>query len=947
MWVLGSLGFTAPWLLLGLIALPVLWLILRAVPPAPIRRRFPGVALLLGLRDDDSQSDRTPWWLLLLRMLAVAAAIVAFAGPVLNPQAERAGSGPLLILVDATWADARDWPRVLDRVETLLADAGRSDRPVAVVASTDLPAGDLPFQAPETWVNRLAALTPAPWAPDPQRIADWATGLEGSFETWWLSDGLDRESRATLLTALEDHGPVTAFESPRPVYGLRPARFEDGLIHLTALRARDDTDATITLAARGLDPTGTERVLARTDATFAAGDTETTVQLSLPAELRNRVSRFEVEGIRSAGAVSLTDDGLKRREVALISGTEADEGLELLSPLHYLEQALAPTADLIDGALADVLLANPDAIILADVATVSPAEETALLEWIDEGGLLVRFAGPRLVASDVSRAEEDPLLPVRLREGGRTVGGAMSWGDPKTLRAFAEGSPFHGLPVPPDVTVSAQVMAQPDPDLASRAIAALDDGTPLVTRKRIGQGQVILFHVTANAEWSSLPLSGLFVQMLERLAISTRPAQPDAAELAGTTWTPEDILDGFGTIRDAGTLPGIAGEALATPQPGPALPPGLYAGADRRLAVNVLDDAAKLRPATWPARIPVEGLSSARETALTGALLIAALALLMADVIAALFLSGRLRGPRVTTAAAVLAALLGAVLSPDFAHAQITDGTASSQNPQPDAEDVAPDLTAAEVERALAATGEVVLAHVLTGDARVDETARAGLAGLSDTLYRRTSIEPAAPIAVDIETDELAFYPFLYWPISTEQPLPSDAAYARLNTYLRTGGMILFDTRDADTGGFGANTPTGRKLQQIAQPLDVPPLEPIPADHVLTRTFYLLQDFPGRHASRDVWVEAAPPDAEQIEGMPFRNLNDGVTPVVIGGNDWAAAWAMDANGSALYPVGRGYAGERQREIAYRFGVNLIMHVLTGNYKSDQVHVPALLDRLGQ
>ncbi len=159
--------------------------------------------------------------------------------------------------------------------------------------------------------------------------------------------------------------------------------------------------------------------------------------------------------------------------------------------------------------------------------------------------------------------------------------------------------------------------------------------------------------------------------------------------------------------------------------------------------------------------------------------------------------------------------------------------------------------------------------------------------------------------------------------------------------------MILFDTRDADVARFGAASPNGRKLQRLAAPLDIPPLEPVPSDHVLTRSFYLLQDFPGRFASRDVWVEAAPADAEKIEGMPFRNLNDGVSPVVIGGNDWAAAWAMDRRGNALYPVGRGRTGERQRELAYRFGVNLVMHVLTGNYKSDQVHVPALLDRLGQ
>jgi hypothetical protein len=176
--------------------------------------------------------------------------------------------------------------------------------------------------------------------------------------------------------------------------------------------------------------------------------------------------------------------------------------------------------------------------------------------------------------------------------------------------------------------------------------------------------------------------------------------------------------------------------------------------------------------------------------------------------------------------------------------------------------------------------------------------------------------------------------------------VPSSATYAKLNRYLRTGGMILFDTRDADVAG-AQPTPEGQALQRIASGLDIPPIEPIPEDHVLTRSFYLLQAFPGRFSEGGLWVEAAPPDAAKAEGMPFRNLNDGVTPVVIGGNDWASAWAVDSDGMPLYPVGRGAAGEDQREYAYRFGINLMMHVLTGNYKSDQVHVPALLERLGK
>ncbi|MGO4914134.1 DUF4159 domain-containing protein [Pseudogemmobacter sp. W21_MBD1_M6] len=920
MFILGPVGFLLPWLLAGLIALPILWILLRAVPPAPIRRRFPGVALLLGLKDDETQTDKTPWWLLMLRILAVAAFIIGFAGPVLNPQVDRTGSGPLLVLVDGTWADARDWQRRQGRIAALLEDAARGGRPVAIALLTDLPAGALAFQAANVWESRLTGLTPRPWEPDAQAVQRWIAAQSGArFETFWMSDGVDRDSRAALLQGLEAKGTVTVFESPRPVLALRPATFDAGLVRIPVIRAVAGAASDVTVAAMGLDPVGIERELARAEAVFAAGAVDTLVEMSLPAELRNRISRFQIAGVRSAGAVSLTDDALKRREVALIAGRDDREGLELLSPLHYLRQALEPTADLIDGTIGDILLANPDAIVLADVATLTQAETDGLADWVDQGGLLLRFAGTRMASRDPGQSLDDPLLPVRLRSGGRTVGGAMSWGEPKSLRPFDVDSPFFGLAVPDDVRVTAQVMAQPDPTLASRVIAALTDGTPLVTRERIGQGQVVLFHVTANAEWSTLPLSGLFVQMLERLAISTRPAEPLAKDLAGTVWQADKVLDAFGQVGDAGAQAGIAGERLADSRPAADMPPGLYAGDDRRIAVNVVGRTTVLGPAVWPARIVVEGLGVATETALKGTFLGIALMMLMVDILASLWLSGRLRGAR----GGIAALLALGLLMPVDAKAQTPD------------------------EFAIAATSEVVLAHVVTGNAEVDRIAQAGLRGLSDVIFSRTSIEPAHPIAVNLEDDELSFFPFLYWPVTLDQTTPSAAAYARLNRYLRTGGMILFDTRDADVAQFGGSGPNGRKLQELARPLDIPPLEPLPADHVLTRAFYLLQDFPGRYDSDDVWVEAAPADAQQVEGMPFRNLNDGVTPVVIGGNDWAAAWAVDTAGNRMFPVGRGYAGERQREIAFRFGVNLIMHVLTGNYKSDQVHVPALLDRLGQ
>lgn len=922
----GPIAFLAPWLLAALVVLPVLWWLLRAVPPLPARQAFPGVLLLLGLVDPERIPDRTPWWLLLLRMLALAAAILAFAGPVLNPRVSGSDT-PLLVLLDGGWADAPDWTARVTRVGEALDDAGRDGRPVAILSMATPPPAEaaLPLRAASDWSGRLAGLAPRAWPPDRTAWATWIAGLDDGFETLWLSDGLGHGGEAELAAALLDRGAVTLVGPPREAVALTPPRLQDGALVVTALRPDSSAPRTVSVTAVGPDPNGVERAVGAAGGEFAAGETTLDLALDLPIELRNRVGRVALGEAKSAGGVVLADDSVRRRKVGLMSGRAGSEAQDLIDPLHYLRNAFEPFAEVIEAPLADMLTAAPDVLVLADVGGFGDGERAALTEWVEKGGLLLRFAGPRLAASGAGQLEADPLLPVRLRVGGRSVGGAMSWGAPRRLQPFAENSPFVGLPVPEDVDISAQVMAQPDPDLPDRVLASLEDGTPLVTGAPLGDGRVVLVHVTANADWSSLPLSGLFVRMLERLTQSAGGIGDDQEGLEGATWTPLQVLNGFGDLGPPNLVAGVPGAQLASDRLSDQMPPGVYASGERRTALNVMRSGETLAPlAELPAGVVVEALERGAETRLGPWLLALALALLGLDVLATLALSGRMRGARRGVAGAAMV-LLAAALAAPSAWAQ----------------------AAGEDAAALQAANETVLAYVKTGNERLDRISAAGLTGLSAALFTRTAIEPGPAMAVDLEADDLALFPFLYWPITESQRMPSDAAYAKLNDYMRHGGMILFDTLDAQLGGdLGASTPNGRVLQRIALRLDVPPLEPIPSDHVLTRTFYLLQDFPGRAMGSAVWVEAAA-QAEEVEGMPFRNLNDGVTPVVIGGNDWASAWAVTDSGQPMFPVGRGITGERQREMSLRFGVNLLMYVMTGNYKSDQVHVPALLDRLGQ
>jgi hypothetical protein len=242
----------------------------------------------------------------------------------------------------------------------------------------------------------------------------------------------------------------------------------------------------------------------------------------------------------------------------------------------------------------------------------------------------------------------------------------------------------------------------------------------------------------------------------------------------------------------------------------------------------------------------------------------------------------------------------------------------------------------AQDDFAMQATLSVRLGYVVTGDPATDDLSKAGLFGLSQVLVKRTAVEVDVPMGVDVESDELAFFALIYWPMHPGQSALTPQGIQRLNTYLKNGGTILFDTRDqgeviADPFNGGPGT---QKLREIVRGLAVPPLAPVPPEHVLTKAFYLLKDFPGRYTGGEVWVENRRQRGE-----------DEVSSIIVGGNDWAGAWANDARGRPLRAVVPG--GEVQREFAYRFGVNLVMYALTGNYKADQVHVPAILERLGQ
>ena len=918
MLTLGALGFASPWILLAGLGLPVIWWVLRVTPPAPALLNFPPARLLLALRSPEEQPARTPLWLMILRIVLAALIILALAQPIFNPGAALRGSGPLVLVIDNGWAAAHNWQDRRRAWEMLVDQADREDRPVHLVATARtgrnkaIEFSDLlrPGEAREI----LRTIQPVPWPSDHGAVLAAADALriDGSAHVAWLSDGTGSDRTAALAERLQRLGSLEIMTpgAARIARLVDPPQADSGGLDVAVRRA--DRAGRTSLWVRAVAPDG--RMLARGEAVFEDDRRRAKVRLALPGRLRNAVARIEIENQHTAGAVFLLDERWRRRPVGLISGGSIEADQPLLSAIHYLERALRPFSDLTRGTITE-LLAQPFAVmILADIGTLGTAEADRLATWIERGGVAVRFAGPKLAQG------ADSLLPVKLRSGGRALGGALSWTRPARLRPFAESSPFFGLAVPGDIRVRRQVLAEPSLALNDKTWARLTDGTPLVTAERRGQGWLILVHTTANTDWSNLPISGLFVEMLRRIVDLSQGVighDPNAV------LPPLVTLDGFGALGDppAGAT-AIPAANIPRARIGPRSPPGYYGTETARRALNLAPAIEAFEPlGPLPAGVARIGYGRDPALPLQHWLLLAALLLAIGDTLIGLVMRGlvRLRPAQAAGAAVIVVA------------AALSGGPAEAQLQARQRVPTGPDA------KALMATLETRLAYVITGDRRIDGVSRAGLAGLTRVLRRRTAVEPGEPLGVDIESDELAFFPLLYWAVSIRQPPPSDRALERLNQYLRSGGTILFDTRergDFTTGSFAGADAAARHLRSLLRGLDIPMLIPVPRDHVLTKAFYLLSDFPGRWVGGRVWVERR-----------GGQHNDGVSPVVIGSNDWAAAWAVDGFGTPMFPTVPG--GERQREMAFRFGVNWVMYALTGNYKTDQVHVPAIIERLGQ
>lgn len=876
-------SFAHPALLLALFALPLLYFLLRLIPPQPKRIMLPATWLLEGLTPETRTSSTIPPWLLILRLLAAALVIISLAGPTRRDDgaAAKTTSAPLLIVMDNGWASAATWTAQQAQAKILIDRAARDNRPV-LIAQTAIPSVTGPH-ARSRADDARQQIMPQPWPGDSAALVPLLP--RGKFETAYLSNGIDTPGTATLANALD--GPVTLYQPDTATTALLLRRSQAREKITIAIDGANDrkTDTDISIQAIGHNG----RQIARQTVTLPANADSEAQTMDIPLRDIARLSIAPPSG-SGAGAIYLFDDRDVKKSVAIVTSEREGASTPLSSAAFYLTRALDGVANTKLAPAEAVLADNPDVIILPDRAALPAATVEKIQEWVESGGILLRFAGPSMARG--SKAD-DPLLPVALRPGGRALDSTLGENETLTIKSFSAEGPLADMTPDPSITVRQQILAEPSPDLEQRIWATLSDNTPLITAARRGAGHLIMVHTTATPAWSDFALSGLYVGFLKRvvsMAGTRSNVDTDDKTARPALLQPLRVMDGMGRLTDPGPdVKPLARDDADTAAITREHPPGLYGNAIMKRAVNLGDRLPPVMPVTFNAEnLTIKNYVAEKSQDLRGHALMALMALFLLDWAGTVALRRGLLS-------IVLVAL---VFIPAGARASPSD-------------------------RDFAAN--VWLAYIPTGNTAVDDETARGLDVLHNNINQRTSIRTAGVHSLDMERDPVILFPMIYWRLTADQPPLSATALSKLQNFLDTGGLLVVDTRD----DLSALSASGDNLARQIETLNFPPLVPMASQHVLTKSFYLL------NKTMDVFpLHIRVEDDSQPQ--PAGEQTAGLSGIVWTGDDLAAKWADQ--GSMMNP-------ERQ-DVAIRVGINLIMYALTGNYKADQIHIQAILERVG-
>ncbi|OUU61753.1 MAG: hypothetical protein CBC22_06885 [Alphaproteobacteria bacterium TMED62] len=893
------IGFSNIYALFGLMIAPLIWIIVKSFPPIPKNYNFSSLYLLQNINYNSSKNDKTPLWLLIFRLFFFILIVLFFSKPhIKNSESLNTKKfDKYVIIADIGWSMANDWIKFKKIVSNISKEAERNNKNIIFYhSSLKNYKNAVTFKSSESITAYLKNLSPLP-IKFKESYLKYLLENESVFKNsklFLISSIYDFENFSDHLknyNFIKKNSSQHFFINPvETLLAINKLEINQNKIICKITRiGKSDFEQNFYLNVYTIN----DELIYKDSHTINAEDRLNVVNLSFPIELINQIKYIEIVGQNHAGAKYYFDDFSKKKNIAILSDNEFYKESPLLSPIYYLNKSLDTKHFLTISTIDKIINQNYSTIIVPETIKISNELENNLNSWLLNGGTLIRFAGQSLVG------QKSDFLPFQDSLGTiRSIDGQLTINKNLYISEFQKNSIFFGLKIPSDITIMRQLIFNEISDKVN-ILAKLNDDTPLVSMRNIGQGKIILFHIGANNNWSDLPISSLFPEMLNRVLLFSK--YKSSTNLEGLNLTKE--LDGFGNLIQTKKIINVnTFNEIKNSQPSMIIPPGKYENDQISVALNLStniinpysEKASKYNSITDYSFNDIKDLSPV--------ILKILLTMFILDILITIMIKNNISFYAYLNRGSNLIFLLLFPLV--FFHFESSNAN------------------------------DTYLAYIKIKNKEINEISENGLNNLKNLLSARTAISPKGVIGLDLIYDDIFSYPLIYWPLTKNLLKIKKVELKKINNYINNGGIILFDVIGFSRSSLNLKDNEFKAIRNFLSSIEVKTLTVLPKNHTLTKSFYLLKKFPGKWDNRVLLIEN--------NNLEYK---DGVSSIILGFNDWAKAWSLDKNNIPLFPLVPG--GERQRELSYRFGINIVMYSLTGNYKSDQIHSKSILNRLSK
>ena len=892
------IGFSNFYALFGLLLTPIIWFIVKSFPPIPKSYNFSSFFLLDKIDYEAPKNEKTSLWLVIFRMFLFILIVLLFSKPFLKSHSSVSNEKyeKYVIVADIGWSMAKDWNKFKELVLKIGQEAEKNKKRILFFHSNLNTYKDLKiFKTNYALNNYLENLSPLPLQFE-----------KGSLDKLIQDKSIFKNSKIFIVSSKFDFNNFSDYykkfslikNNSNNYYYINPL---ETILIIKSLKVYK-SKITCEVSRLGKNSfkqefflnieTINNEVVYRETHSIKENENNKIINLSFPNEIFNQIKSLKIVGQNHAGAKYYFDDFSKKKNIAILSDNESFQESPLLSPIYYLKKSLDSEHNIKIQKIDNIINQNYSTIIIAETEKIPNAFNKKLNDWLLEGGTLIRFSGNRLVE------KKSNFLPFQHTYSRvRNIEGQLTINKKLFIADFEKDSIFQGLSIPKDITVNKQLIFDTFPKQV-KVLAKLNDNTPLVSMIKYGNGEIILFHIGANNDWSNLPISSLFPDMINRVLLFSK--NYNSSNFKNLNLNKE--IDGFGNLGSPKKIITIDSlNKLRTVKPTFNKPPGQYENNQISIALNLATNINQYQTENTN-NSSLSNYSFKKTRDLSSTILKIILTMFILDILITIMIKNNVNFFKIFVKRKNLLVFILFF----FTLIKLDSLSAS----------------------------ETLLAYIKVEDTQINNISKSGLEKIRNLLITRTSINPKGVIGVDVNNDYIYSYPFIYWPLTKNLLSIKKPEIIKIKNYLDNGGIFFFDIIGFSRKNLNLKDKKFKKIRNFLNEIGANELSIIPKGHTLTKSFYLLDKFPGKWDNRILFIENS--------NLQYK---DGVSSIILGFNDWAKAWAVDNNNLPLFPVVPG--GERQRELSYRFGINIAMYALTGNYKSDQIHSKSILKRLSK